>query len=285
MQSDGAPRRYDTPYRGKLDGLCSIVEFIKASDCEYVVLSDGNCVLNIDMDRVFAAHTASGADITVVCSKQTVGIPNRTVYYSFDEKGNASGITTYPDVAGENESLGIYVMKKNLLEYIIEYGKTRDYCYFEREVLRELIGTFNIRAYFHETYYAKIQSTLSYYNHSMDLLDRDIRKVLFDRRNPIRTRIMDDAPTYYSDSSQVVGSLVADGCIIKGRVENSILFRGARVEVGATVKNSIVMANGVICENAFMNYVIADKNVTVKPGKILIGSPTYPSVIRKNSTV
>ena len=284
-QSDGSPRRYDTPYRGKLDGLCSIADYIEAADNEYVVLSDGNCVLNIDLNTVFAAYQRSGADITVVCSKQNVGMPNRSVYYKFGEDGNAVGITTYPDTAGENESLGIYIMRKSLLEYIIEYGKTRDYCYLEREVLRELIGTLKIYPYFHEGYYAKIQNTLGYYNHSMELMDRDVRNDLFNPKNPIRTHIHDDAPTYYSDSSQVVGSLIADGCIIEGRVENSILFRGVRVEAGATVKNSIVMADGVIGENAFLNYVIADKNVTVKPGRILIGSPTYPSVLRKKSTV
>jgi len=284
-QNDGAPRRFDAPYRGKIDGLLGVADYIKASNCEYVVLADGNCAVNVNLNHVFAAHQESGADVTVVCSKRVVGEPRRSVYFTLDEDGNASGITTYPDVAGENESLGIYILKKNLLEYMMNYGRTRDYCYFEREVLRELLTTFRIRPYFHNGYYAKMQSTLGYYNHSMELLNHDVRKELFDRTNPIITRIRDDAPTYYSDNSQVSGSLIADGCIIEGRVENSILFRGVKVEAGATVKNSIVMANGVISENAFLNYVIADKNVTVKRGGILIGSANYPSVIKKNSVV
>jgi len=283
--TDGAPRRIDAQYRGKLDGLIGVSDYIKNSSSEYVILTDGYCVTNIDLNKVFAAHNESGADVTVVCTKQKVGVPNRSVYFTFGEDGNACGITAFPDVAAENEGLGIYIMKKHLLEYMMDYGRTRDYCYFEREVLREMLTTLKIRPYFHESYCAKMQSTLGYYQHSMELLDRDVRKALFDRKNPIYTRIRDDAPTYYSDSSQVINSLIADGCIIKGRVENSILFRGARVEAGATVKNSIVMANGLICENAFLNYVIADKNVSVRRGGILIGSSTYPSVIRKNSQV
>ncbi len=282
---DAPPRRFDAPYKGKLDGLLGVADYISGSDHEYVILSDGHCIVNLDLSQVFAAHKESGADITVVCSKELVGEANRSVYFTFGEDGRATGIATYPDVAGENESLGVYVMKKSLLEYMMKYGRIRDYSYFERGVLRELIPELNIRPYFHTTYFAKIQSTMDYYKHSMELMERDVRQALFNASNPIYTRIRDDAPTYYSDNSQVIGSLVADGCIIEGRVENSILFRGVRVKAGATVKNSIVMENGVICENAFLNYVIADKQVTAKRNAILIGSPNYPSVIQKNSVI
>ena len=76
-------------------------------------------------------------------------------------------------------------------------------------------------------------------------------------------------------------SLVADGCIIEGEVENSILFRGCRVEKGAVVKNSILMPGCFVGEDATMNYVIADKSVSVRPRKNLSGADTYPLYIGK----
>ncbi len=284
-QSGASEKRYASKFRGKLDALLSILDFIKNSESEYVVLANGNCVLNIDMNLVFDAHTKSGADITVVCAKKHVGEPNQSVYYTFGKDGNATSIAAYPDVAGDNESLNIYLMKKDLLEYLINYGKVRDMCYFEREVLRSVLGELKIMPYFFDGYAAKMESQEGYYKHSMELLNKDVRNSLFNKNNLIYARIRDEAPTYYSDSAHVEGSLIADGCIIEGRVENSILFRGVHVKTGATVKNSIVMRNCIIGENVFINYVIADKNVVFKQNGMIMGSCSYPSVIRKNSVV
>ncbi len=285
MQAGTSLHRFAAKYRGKLDALLSIYDFIKNSKREYVVLTNGNLVTNIDMTSVFETHTKNGADITVVCTKKHVGEPNRSLYYSFGKDGSAVSIFAYPQIANDNECLSIYVMKKNLLEYLINYGKIWDMCYFEREVLRSQLGELKIKPYFFDGYVAKMESPESYYRHSMELLNKEVRKSLFNAGSPIYARIRDEAPTYYSDVAHVEGSLVADGCIIEGRVENSILFRGVHIKAGATVKNSIVMSNCTVGENVFINYVIADKNVSFNPGGMFMGSCSYPSVIRKNSVV
>ena len=74
-------------------------------------------------------------------------------------------------------------------------------------------------------------------------------------------------------------------CIIKGKVENSILFRGAYVAEGAVVKNSIIMQDSYISQNAKINCAILDKQVVVKPGRELSGAGSYPIYIGKNITV
>ena len=80
-------------------------------------------------------------------------------------------------------------------------------------------------------------------------------------------------------------SLVADGCIIEGTVENSILFRGVKVGAGAVVRNSILMQDTVVDDNAQLEYVILDKDVLIRDGRRLAGYLTYPLYVPKKSHI
>ena len=54
---------------------------------------------------------------------------------------------------------------------------------------------------------------------------------------------------------------------------------------GAVVKNSILMQDSYISQNAKVNCAILDKNVVVKPGREISGAETYPIYIGKDITV
>ena len=92
-------------------------------------------------------------------------------------------------------------------------------------------------------------------------------------------------PTIYGDNAQVSNSLIADGCVIDGKVENSIIFRGVQVAKDAVITNSIVMQDSQLQKNTDLEYVILDKSVVIRHGKRLIGQENYPVVIGKNVIV
>ena len=121
----------------------------------------------------------------------------------------------------------------------------------------------------------------------MELLgSSENRSMLFDVKNrPIYTKVRNSAPTRYSATSSVRNSLIADGCIIDGNVENSILFRGVKVSRGATIKNSILFQDTIIGENVFTNCIITDKNVVVRDGRILSGHESLPFFIEKGKMI
>lgn len=119
----------------------------------------------------------------------------------------------------------------------------------------------------------------------MATLDTEIRDSLFYSVGKVFTKVKDSVPTRYCEGAKVVNSLIADGCRINGKVENSILFRGVTVEEGAVIRNSIVMEGGRIMKGAKLNYAITDKDVTVTEDKSLSGSESYPVVVVKNKTV
>ena len=119
----------------------------------------------------------------------------------------------------------------------------------------------------------------------MKLLEDESRHKLFSKQFPVYTKERDDMPTLYGPESTSKNSLVADGCIIDGTVENCIIFKGTKIAKGAVVKNSILMQDTVIGENTNLNYVISDKNVNIKNGVELSGAPTFPVTLTKGTRI
>jgi glucose-1-phosphate adenylyltransferase len=138
--------------------------------------------------------------------------------------------------------------------------------------------------YKHEGFYAGITSLQAYYDSNMKMLDKGVRTELFGDRS-VFTKIRDSAPTKYGNSAIVKNSMIADGCIIEGEVENSIIFRNVKVARGTVVKNSIIMQNTVLGENCTLNCIITDKNVVIKDRRVLSGSENHPFYIGKGIMV
>ena len=102
---------------------------------------------------------------------------------------------------------------------------------------------------------------------------------------PEGRKIRDDNPTRYVTGSKVVDSILADGCVIEGTVENCVLFRGVKVKKGAVVKNCVLMQDTVVEPNVELDCVVTDKNVKITAGKKLSGTESFPVYVQKNHTV
>ena len=118
----------------------------------------------------------------------------------------------------------------------------------------------------------------------MKLLEEDNLKGLFGP-GPVWTKIRDDNPTRYIKGAKVSNVMAADGCVIEGEVENSVLFRGVKIAKGAKVKNCVLMQDTVVGEGANLEYVITDKDVTITSGKSLVGTDSFQVYVAKKQTV
>ena len=161
------------------------------------------------------------------------------------------------------------------------------YYHFERDFLMNIFkqGQLKLNVYPFEGVALSNDSVEAYYKNSMKLLEGDVRAGLFKGEVPIYTKVRDEVPTLYGKSCEVSNCVVADGCRLNGRVENTVIFREVKVEEGAEVKDCILMQGAVIEKGASIQYTILDKNVTVKSGTKLLGSPEHPLIIRKGVTV
>lgn len=280
-------------YEGCIEALESIRGYLKKQTEKYVIMTDSNIAVNFDFNDLLHAHMASGADATVVYRKQEIPEPllrksTETVdmYYALGINGDhVSKIYVNPTEKGEmNFCMNIYVMERELLMRMIDDAYVHGYTNFVRDILDRQIEHLDVRGYCYDGYVAQIYDMKSYFEENMKLLQDENLNALFSG-NQIYTKIRDDNPTRYINGSKAKNVMVADGCVIEGEVENSILFRGVHIGKGAKVKNSVLMQDTVVEAGASVEYVITDKDVTITENKSLTGNDSFQVFVAKGQTV
>lgn len=277
-----------TLYRGRIEALYGAMSFIKHSRAKYVILSDCDVVTNIDYKPIVAAHIESGADITAVAHTGVYSsddIKTSTVF-NVDADKNVTSVLINPDISGTcTTSLNVFVMSMDFLIETVNDAMARGNVSFERNILQEKCRELKIKIYEYDNYFSKLNSPESYFKSNMALVEPENARKLFVPKRSIYTKVSDNAPVKYDLDSKVSNSLIADGCIIEGEVENSVLFRGVKVGKGAKVKNCILMQGTVVGDNAELSYLITDKNVSICENHILTSSPQYPMYVGKGASV
>lgn len=280
-------------YEGRIEALESIRGYLKKQTEKYVIMTDSNIAVNFDFNDLLHAHIESGADATVVYRKQEIPKPlikqsteALDLYYALGVNGDhVSKIYINPTEKGEmNFCLNIYVVERELLIRMIDGAFVHGYTSFVRDILERQIEHLDVRGYCYDGYVAEIHDMKSYFEENMKLLEEENLNALFSG-NQIYTKIRDDNPTRYINGSKAKNVMVADGCVIEGEVENSILFRGVHIGKGAKVKNCVLMQDTVVEDNASVEYVITDKDVTITEGKSLTGNDSFQVFVAKGQTV
>ena len=280
-------------YEGRIEALESIRGYLKKQTEKYVIMTDSNIAVNFDFNDLLHAHIESGADATVVYRKQEIPKPlikqsteALDLYYALGVNGDhVSKIYINPTEKGEmNFCLNIYVVERELLIRMIDDAFVHGYTSFVRDILERQIEHLDVRGYCYDGYVAEIHDMKSYFEENMKLLEEENLNALFSG-NQIYTKIRDDNPTRYINGSKAKNVMVADGCVIEGEVENSILFRGVHIGKGAKVKNCVLMQDTVVEDNASVEYVITDKDVTITEGKSLTGNDSFLVFVAKGQTV
>ena len=274
-------------FRGTVDALYAAIDFIDRCDSDYIVLCAADVLANVDIGDAIGQHVKNEADITVVYHNGLLPA-NRddAMILEFDDNSVVTKLCF--DNGNENTlnyGIGITIIGRKLLSDLVLDAVEKDLQNFNRDVLADKVNELKIMGYEHKEFITLMNGTATYYKAHMDLLDRNVRKELFNRERPIYTKIRDDMPTRYGIGSEVKNSLVSDGCVIDGVVKNSILGRGVKIEKGAVVENSILMQETTVKANATIESVIADKNVVITEGMVIKATPDRRIFINKNETV
>ena len=277
-------------YRGKLESLANAMDFLEyGADDELVVMTDSAILSNIDLNAVLHAHVASGKDVTVVTK---AGICNGEKLIDLALKVNGKGEVTdmlvdYAAASDYVASMDIFVLGKQFLIRTVKEMIARDKFHMDRDLALGgwQRGVVSVNTFPFDGVALFNESVEEYYNHSLSLINQDIRKDLFDGRHPIYTKVRFRVPTYYGEDSKIDNSLVADGCMLEGEVKGSVLFRNVTVGKDAEIEDCIVFNDAVIGEGAELKYAILDKDVVVTPGAKLIGTKKNPVIVKRGETV
>ena len=277
-------------YRGKLESLHSAMTFLEYGDeDEYAVMIDSAILSNIDLNDVLSAHIASGKALTVV-TKDGIANGNKQLDLALKLNEDGSIADMAVDYVADSSylaSMDIFVLSKKWLIKQVKEHIAHALYHMDRDLVLGLwhADPSSINVYQFKGTAMFNESVEEYFNNSLALTGKDARNDLFHYNHPVYTKVRDRVPTYYGEDCEIENCIVADGCVLEGEAENSVLFRQVTLGKDAEVENCIIMNDTVIGEGAELKYVILDKDVVVRPGAKLIGSPKSPIIIKRGEIV
>lgn len=259
------------------------LEFVNYSNAEHILVASGNVVYNMDYENVLRLHRTMNADFTLICYIAAEDQNCMSTVVKTDENGRITDIAVLTKAKqGDKLLLGAFLARKGLFIEVVQYAIARGGTDFIRDVLIKNFDKYTVYTYTHRGFTARISSLANYYKANMDLLKIENWQELFFNPAPIRTKVKDEAPSKYKQDARVTNSLIANGCVIEGTVENSVIFRNVSIGKNVHVKNSIIMQKCIIGNGSSVENIICDKNVTISIGSMLKGAGSYPLIIEKN---
>ena len=279
----GLPEYHTGEYNGTIEALNAVSTYIRDIPQKNIVMMHGYLAANLDLGAAIKSHVDSGAKITAICVPGH--IPGIRCRYAGDDGSGASKLLIGSTGEGA-ASLEAYIIDKELLLKMMDSCAVENRRHFHRDAIAGYLesgGRINI--FTHTGYCSVINTAAGYFQANMDMLDREKRASIFPADRPVSTKNHEEVSTYYGEKAKSGNSLVADGCIIEGEIESSILFSGVRVEAGARLDHCIVMRDGIIREGAHLRYVVADKYARLSTFITLTGSPRLPIVVPKSSKI
>lgn len=273
-------------YMNEIETFKNNIEYLYKSKETHVIISPSYMVCNIDYKAAAAYHENSGADITIIYKSIKDGKTNfhNCDVLNLDEDNNVLSIGKNIGIDNENNiSMEMFMIRKQtLINLIFEAVKTGKYNSI-KEAIHKNLDTLKVNAYEFKGSLNCINSVNAYYKANMDLLNLENNSELFFSNGLVYTKSQDESPTKYTECSKVSNSLVANGCIVDGKVENSIIFRRVKIHKDAEVKNCIIMQNCEIKAGAKLTNIIIDKNITIEEGKELKGDADIPLVVERKT--
>ncbi len=265
--------------------LQSIIGYISKCQEEDIIMVDCDSASVVDYSKALEQHIERKADLTVCYCKMIVteNLSHNMCYELAENERIVSG-SLHSEV-GEMANIGTnaWIIKRKVLYNLLVNSTAHGARSFTRDVLLPNLKNLRSFGYLHTGIYLDIHSMESYFEQNMKLLDSKVRDEVFNQKNlSVYTKVRDSAPTKYGLEAKVVNSYIADGCVIEGTVINSILFRGVKVEKNTIIENSILMQDTDTGEDVHLNYVITDKNVTIRNHQTLSGCKKIPYYLAKN---
>ena len=272
-------------YRGTADAIAQNLDFLKKCHEPYVIIASGDGVYKLDYNKVLEYHIEKKADITVVCRDMEAGTNvERFGTIRMNEESRIEEFEEKPLQAKTNTiSCGIYVVRRRLLIEMIEKCAEEDRYDFVRDILIRYKDLKRIYGYKIKDYWRNIASVDDYYSTNMDFLKADVRNYFFKQYPDVYSKVDDLPPAKYNTGAEVKNSIISSGCIVNGKVENSIIFKDVYIGNNCTIKNSIILNDVYIGDDSYIENCIVESRDTLRPGTNYVGTDDEVKiVIEKN---
>lgn len=273
-------------YYNENDDLKGLLDFLRASRNEYVIIAASSVIMTTDFQEFADAHKASTADITVMYNEDGVTNGVTDIILETDSKMRVIDVFTNPEKPSSNKnSLGVIIMSKNLMIDLLGEAISKGIPNLSTELILRRYETLHIQAYEYKEPVLRVNSIQTYFQASMKVLDPKINEALFWSEFPVYTKVKDEAPAYIKEGSLVKNALISDGCQVYGDLDNSVVFRGVKIGKNSKIRNSIIFQGSNIGDGVELDHVILDKDVVIRDHTKLMGNSEYPVVIGKGAII
>ena len=275
-------------YNNDIAAFQENMECIRNVNCDYVVIAPSYMIYSQDFSELLQTHIDSEADITLLYHStddakehflncNTVNLNKQKGVLSLEmNRGTAKNRHIFMDT---------YVMSKELFIDLVSKAHKTSSMYSLADIVNVACEELDVRGVSHRGYFASITDFKSYYDANISLIDFKMALSLFEDEWPIYTRTNDSCPTQYFEGSNVKNSIVSNGCLIEGTIENSVIGRGCVIKKGAVVKNCVILPHVIVDTDVHLENIVADKHAKITHVKEVVAAPNEPGYIRRNDII
>ncbi len=258
-------------YRGTADAVLQNFNVLEHEDADTILVLAGDHIYKMDYQPFVAAHKRRRADVTIAVRRVPIADATRMGILAIDDGDRVTEWQEKPkQPKSDLASMGVYVFSKRALRQWLDDERID----FGRHVIPAMLeGGARVFGYRFDGYWQDVGTIQSYWESNLALLAENPELDLYDKDWVIHTKSEERAPARISTTAQVHNSLISHGCVIAGTVVNSVLSPGVRVDMGAVVRDSIVMFDTVIRAGAVVDRAIVDKEVVVGQGALVGDGP------------
>ena len=283
-----------TWYAGTADAIYQNLDFLDRYDPEYVLILSGDHIYKMEYDQMLEAHKQRGADATIAVLNVSLKEASRFGIMNAQEDGTIYEFEEKPaEPKSTKASMGIYIFKWKLIrQYLIDDGNDpeSEHDFGKNIIPRMLEDGRKMYAYSFDGYWRDVGTIDSLWEANMELLDENPQIDLNDDKMRIYTRNFSLPPHFVAPGASVKNSILADGCVIEGEVENCVIHSGVKIGKGSVVKNSVIMKDTVVRTDCQIDKALIDEEVVIEQGcKVGEGNNVtvigYHCVALENATV
>lgn len=261
---------YNTDIQSFLQNEAYILE----DNSEYVIVTVGHFVYLQNYRKVLDKHIESGADVTILTKKtqEAKEYFHGCMTVAVDKEKRITKFGVNRGQAKTREiCLEAYVMRKELFINLCHQANQMSSIYWFKDILVEKVDELVMKTYPVSRTVFAITDLKSYYDANMQMLEKESSD-LFDVDWPIYTKTSDSVPAQYGPKAEVSNSLVANGCVINGKVSHCVIGRGVVIGEGSVVKDCLILPSCVIGKDKNLQGLVIDKHVHIEKQKEILGS-------------
>ena len=280
--------RINDVYNTDIAGYAAHLDIIERMHQDYVVIVPSYMVYRQDFNELIDAHIESGADITMLYHKvdnADKSYRNCNLMKLNRQRGLKELVRNDGTSADENIFMDTYIMSRDIFVKLIKKAVSTSSVYTLADIINRQAESLDIRGVAHKGYFAAITDFKSFYDANLELLDIDLADTMFTEEWPFYTRTTDSSPVHYFEGCKVKNSMVSNGSLIEGSIENCVIGRNVEIKKGAVLKNCVVLAQAVIGEGVYLENQVVDKWAKITNVKKIVAEPDKPGYIRRNDVL